>query len=89
MAEVLQLAQLVDQHRVTEVQVRRGRIEARLDAQRFTRLQSVDQFGLDQQFFAAAFDDFELFFQRWHCGTVFMFSIARCEIRTCASIRFC
>ena len=34
MAEVLELPQLVDQHRVAEVQVGRGGIEAGLDPQR-------------------------------------------------------
>ena len=34
MAELLELAQLVQEHGVAEVQVGRGRVEARLDAQR-------------------------------------------------------
>ena len=56
------LAQFVDQHGVAEVQIGRGRIETGLDAQRPAGLQLVDELGLDQQFVAAAFDDFELFF---------------------------
>jgi hypothetical protein len=36
MAEILEVAQLVDQHGVAEMQIRRGRVEARLDPQRPT-----------------------------------------------------
>jgi hypothetical protein len=42
-AQLLELAQLVDKHRVTQVQVRRGRIEAGLDAQRLAALELLNQ----------------------------------------------
>ncbi len=56
MPEILQLAHLVEQHGVSQVQVGRGGIEARLDAQRATQLELFDQFGFEQQLFAATFD---------------------------------
>ncbi len=39
MAQLLELTQLVDEHSVAEVQIRSGRIEACLDAQRGAALQ--------------------------------------------------
>ena len=59
-AEVLEVAQLVDQHGVAEVQVGRGRVEAGLDAQRAAGFEFFDQFGLDQQFVGAALDQRQL-----------------------------
>ena len=38
--EVLELAHLVDEHGVAEVQIGRGRIEARLDSQRLAALEA-------------------------------------------------
>jgi len=55
-AEVLELAHLVEQHGVAEVQVRRGWIESRLHAQRSAKLEPRFQvFALDD-FFGAAGD---------------------------------
>jgi hypothetical protein len=59
-AEVLEVAQLVDQHGMAEVEVGRGRVEAGLDAQRAAGFQFFDQFGLDQQFVGAALDQRQL-----------------------------
>jgi len=63
MTEILQLTQLVDDHGVTEMQIRRGRIHAELDFQRLATLaalfQFLDQFGFRNDFFGAALDDFE------------------------------
>ncbi len=60
MAEVLEVAQLVDQHGMAEVQVRRGRVEAGLDAQGTTGLELFDELGFDQQFVGAALDQRQL-----------------------------
>jgi hypothetical protein len=59
-AEVLEVAQLVDQHGMAEVQVRRGRVKAGLDAQGAAGFQLVDELGLDQQFVGAALDQRQL-----------------------------
>jgi hypothetical protein len=54
MSQILELAHLVEQHRVAEMQVRRGRIEAGLDPQRAAELEPREQiFALDD-FFGAA-----------------------------------
>ncbi len=51
MAQILQLAHLVQDDRVAEVQVRRGRVQAELDAQRCAALlgtrQFLREFGFD------------------------------------------
>jgi hypothetical protein len=58
MPQVLQLAHLVQHHRMAEVDVRRGRVQAELDAQRLPgRLrarQLLQPVGLGQQLVAAA-----------------------------------
>ena len=61
-AEVLQLAQLVDQDGVAEVQVRARRVEACLDAQRLPALQLLGELALDQEFVGPAAEDRELVF---------------------------
>ena len=66
MAELLERPHLVDQHGVPEVQVRRGGVEAGLDAQWLAALQLLQQLGLDQQLGAAALDLGQLFFNRNH-----------------------
>ena len=58
-AEVLEVAQLVDQYRVPEVQVGRGWIEAGLDPERLAGLELVDQLGLDEDLLAATADEVE------------------------------
>ena len=55
--QFLELAHLVDEHRMAKVQVRRSRIEAGLDAQRPTAAEFPGQFIFDQQLAAAALDD--------------------------------
>ena len=49
MAELLEVAQLVDQHGVAEVQVRRGGVEAELDAQLAPAGAASSQLRLDDQ----------------------------------------
>ena len=49
MAEFLELPHLVDEHRVPEMQIRRGGIEARLDAQRLAASSFRQQLRLEQQ----------------------------------------
>ena len=46
MPELLELAQLVDENGVAKVQIRRGGVEARLDAQRLAALDSLAQIRL-------------------------------------------
>ena len=60
MAELLKLAHLIEEHRVPEVQVRRGRVKARLDAQRLPFFKLAQEFGLDQHFARTALDFGEL-----------------------------
>ena len=53
-AEILQLPQLVELHRVAEMQVRPRRIEAFLDVQRLAARELGPQFAFDQQLVGAA-----------------------------------
>ncbi len=68
-AQLLELTQLVDQHRVPQVQVGRGWVEARLDAQRLAALELLHQFRLDQYLFRTALDKRQLLFNRLHRQT--------------------
>ena len=55
MAEVLELPHLVEQHRVAEMQIRRGRIESGLDPQRAAELEArLELLALDDLVGAAA-----------------------------------
>ncbi len=66
MAEVLELPHLVEQHGVAEVQIRRRRIEAGLDAQRAAELQArLELLALDDLVGAAA-DQIERVLQIGH-----------------------
>lgn len=56
MTKLLELTHLVQQHRMAQVQVRCGRVEASLDAQRLAFAQLVHQLLFDQKFFCAALD---------------------------------
>jgi hypothetical protein len=59
MPQILELAHLVEQHGVANVQVRRGRIEAGLDSQRSTQGQArLHLFDLEN-FFGTATDHVE------------------------------
>src|SRR5262249_21464909 len=60
MAEVLELPQLVELDRVTQVQVRARRIEAFLDPQRLAALELGGQLGLHQQLVGASLENGEL-----------------------------
>ena len=71
MAEVLELPHLVEQHRVAQVQVRRGRVEARLDPQRPAERQPALQLVALEDFVGAAADQFE---GMSGCGTGAMLS---------------
>jgi hypothetical protein len=53
--QFLELAQLVNKHRMTQVQVWRRWIEASLNTQGLATLELFDQLGLDQQFFRTTF----------------------------------
>ena len=54
MPELLELAHLVDQHRVPEMQIRCRGVEARLDAQRHAARQFALELGGQQHFVRAA-----------------------------------
>ncbi|MNR34169.1 hypothetical protein D3C85_1519160 [compost metagenome] len=56
MPQLLELAQLINKHGVTQVQIRRGRVEACLNTKRLATLELFDQLGLDQQFFRTTFN---------------------------------
>src|SRR5690606_6707438 len=69
MPQILELAQLVDQHGMPKVQVRRSRVETRLDTQRLTTLELFRQLRLDQYLFRTALDKRQLLFNRLHTQT--------------------
>ena len=54
--ELLKLTHFVQKHRVPEVQIRRRRVEARLDAQRPPLAQLRQKLGLDEHLARAALD---------------------------------
>ncbi|MNW16776.1 hypothetical protein D3C71_2157480 [compost metagenome] len=56
MPQLLELAQLINKHCMTQVQVRRRRVKASLDAQRLATLELLDQFGFDQYLFRTTLD---------------------------------
>ena len=56
MAQLLELAQLVDHHRMPEMQVGRRRVEAQLHAHGRVALELAHQLALDDQFLTAALD---------------------------------
>ena len=60
MPEVLHLAHLVQHHRVPEMDVRRGRVEAELDPQRRAARELVRDLALDEEFVGAALEHGEL-----------------------------
>ncbi len=64
-AEILKAAHFVNQHRVPEMQIRRGRVETGLDTQRLAPAQLGEQLGLEQDFGGAALEFGELLFRRW------------------------
>ena len=66
MAELLELAHLVDEHRVAQMQIRCGRIEPRLDAQRLATRQFLLEFGLDEQLRRPAAKFVQLIFDAVH-----------------------
>jgi hypothetical protein len=55
--QFLELAHLVDEYGMSQVQIRRGRIKSGLDAQRPAGRDLCGQLFLQQQLAAAAFDD--------------------------------
>jgi hypothetical protein len=67
MSQVLELAQLVDQHRVPEVKIRRRRIESGLDAQRPAGPKARLEFVGLEDFIGAATDQVEGGLQLGHC----------------------
>ncbi|KPX14621.1 Adenosylhomocysteinase [Pseudomonas syringae pv. delphinii] len=71
MSQILKLAQLVYKDRVTQVQIRRCRVETSLDTQRLAALELFDQFSLDQEFICTALDQRQLFFNRLHFSPQF------------------
>ena len=66
MAQLLKMTQFVDDHGVPQVQIRGGRIHAQLYPQGPAGFEFLDQFCLNQQFVAAAPNQFKLFCRRFH-----------------------
>lgn len=66
MPQLLELAQLVDQHGVPEVQIGGGWIETGLDAQGLPALELGDKLRLDQDLFRSTLDQRQLLFDRLH-----------------------
>ncbi len=64
MAELLERAHLVDEHGVSEMQVRRGRIEAGLDLQGLPARELAREIGRHQQVLRAARQFRHLLFNR-------------------------
>ena len=56
MPQILEVTQLVNQHRVAQMQIRCRRVKARLHAQRLPLLQLFDQLGFNQQFVRPTLD---------------------------------
>lgn len=54
--EFLKMPELVDQNRMTEMQVWRCRIKPRLDPERLTSLESLNEFRFDEQLLGPALD---------------------------------
>src|SRR6185436_485733 len=63
-AELLEVPQLVDDHRVAEVQIGRGRIQAELDPELAAALKLFDELVLDYQLLAAPADSLNRLYQR-------------------------
>ena len=61
MAQILELAHLVEQHGVAQMQIRRGRIETGLDPKRAAELQARFQLLRFEDFLRTAADQFEYF----------------------------
>jgi hypothetical protein len=68
-AEVLELAHLVQQHRMAQVQVGRGGVEAGLDPQRAAFLQARTQILELEDLVGTAADQGKGFFNRGHVTT--------------------
>src|SRR5690606_9278978 len=66
MPQLLELTQLINKHGMSQVQIRRGRIEAGLDAQRLAALKLGDQLAFDQDLFRATPDQRQLLVNRLH-----------------------
>ena len=62
MTEILQLAQLVDEHCVAQVQVWGSRIETGFDPLQAAAFELLDEFTFDEQLRRAALDHLELLF---------------------------
>ena len=60
MPEILQLAHLIEHHRMAKMQIGRGRIEPELDPQMAASLKLFLHFRLKDQLFGATFDNVEL-----------------------------
>ena len=56
MTQLLKLPQFVDQHRMPKVQIRRGRVKTGFDAQGFSALEPLHQFGFNQNFISPVLD---------------------------------
>ena len=69
MAQLLKMAQFVDQYSVPEMQIRGSWVETSLDTQRAPRLQTLNQLCFYQQFITAAFDQLQTALDVYHFVT--------------------
>ena len=68
MAELLELAHLINEHRMAQVQIRRGRIKTRLDAQRAALARRSASSSSTSNSVGTPTDFVELLRQRSHRG---------------------
>src|SRR3990167_8475156 len=61
--------QLINEHGVPEVQIRRRRIKTGLNTQRLTELELFNQLSVNQNLFRATLDQRQLLFNRLHDRT--------------------
>ena len=70
MPESLELPHLVEQHGMAEMQIGRGRIETGLDAQAPAALQTLREFGFEQNFVRTAPQERQCFSRCGHARAV-------------------
>src|ERR1700712_4892501 len=87
--QILKLAQLINKHRMPQVQIGRRRIETGLDAQWLPALKLGDQFRLDQEFIRAALYQRQLLFNRLHNRPVSLISKGNNHTRSPPKYKIC
>ena len=83
MAQVLERAELAKRHRMTDMDVGGGGVDAKLDIQGLIALQLLDEQLLRLDFENAGLDDSQLFFRCKH--RIPFILIRRCIISSCTA----